>query len=43
MAPGLDSIAALNPYSSLGSKFSQSFQKFVKDIADSKSKMVFMV
>ena len=41
MSPGLDSIPnALNPYSSLGSKFSQSFQKFVKDIADSKSKTV---
>eukprot|EP00111_Clytia_hemisphaerica_P002601 TCONS_00007391-protein len=38
MTPGIDNLPSLSPYSTFGSKFTQSFQQFVKDIADSKSK-----
>ena len=40
MTPGIDNIPSLSPYSTFGSKFTHSFQQFVKDIADCKSKTV---
>lgn len=40
--PGIENLnlPSVSPYSSISSRYSQSFQQFVKEIADAKSKGV---